>query len=574
MSTSVNTILTEARKYLGVTQNSPTHKSIVDTYNSVKPLPVGYPVKYSDDWCDAFITYLAIKTGSTDIIGRECGVQRHIDIFKSKGIWIEDGRITPKPGDIITFAWSRSTQGNDNWADHIGIVETVSGNTITTIEGNYDRKVQRRTIPVGWGYIRGYARPKYTESTPSTPTTNNKIPKPVIIDLSEWQVPSSINYDTLAKNIDGVIVRVQYGSAHEDKHYKTHIREFQKRNIPVGVYAWIRGINKADMEKEATDFYNRAKGFKPTFWWLDIEEKSMNDMRAGSEAYRAKLQSLGVPKDKIGAYIGNHLFKSFNIDISKFNGLWIPSYGTNSGIYEGVNPNSTDKYDLHQYTDKGKLGGYGGALDLNRLVDAKKFKQFFDTNYKVVAPKPTAPKKTIDQLAQEVIDGKHGSGDARKKSLGSQYDAVQKRVNEKLNPKPVLKPIGTIAKEVIDNKWGSGEDRIKRLRAAGYNPTTVQNEVNKILKPKKSNNVIADEVIANKWGSGDDRIRRLKAAGYNPTTIQNLVNQKLKPKKTPQQVAREIYLGQGNWGTGQTRVNKLRAAGYNPTEVQRLVNRM
>lgn len=43
--------------------------------------------------------------------------------------------------------------------------------------------------------------------------------------------------------------------------------------------------------------------------------------------------------------------------------------------------------------------------------------------------------KTIDQLAKEVIDGKHGNGDARKKSLGGKYDAVQKRVDEILNPK-------------------------------------------------------------------------------------------------------------------------------------------
>ena len=38
------------------------------------------------------------------------------------------------------------------------------------------------------------------------------IPKPVILDISEWQVPNQINYDQLAKQINGVIVRVQYGS--------------------------------------------------------------------------------------------------------------------------------------------------------------------------------------------------------------------------------------------------------------------------------------------------------------------------------------------------------------------------
>ena len=45
-------------------------------------------------------------------------------------------------------------------------------------------------------------------------------------------------------------------------------------------------------------------------------------------------------------------------------------------------------------------------------------------------PQPTPPgAKSVDELAQEVIDGKHGSGEARRKSLGEQYEAVQKRVN-------------------------------------------------------------------------------------------------------------------------------------------------
>lgn len=38
----------------------------------------------------------------------------------------------------------------------------------------------------------------------------------------------------------------------------------------------------------------------------------------------------------------------------------------------------------------------------------------------------------IDQLAQDVIAGKYGTGDARKSALGDRYAAVQKRVNELL----------------------------------------------------------------------------------------------------------------------------------------------
>ena len=172
MTTTVANILSEAKKHIGVVGGSTKHKAIIDKYNSVKPLPVGYKVSYADNWCDAFITFLAIQTSATDIIGRECGVQRHIDIFKAKGIWNEDGKITPKAGDIITFNWDEGVQPNNGFADHIGIVESVSGGTITTVEGNSGNMVRRNTYKVGHGNIRGFARPKYKASG-STSTTKS-----------------------------------------------------------------------------------------------------------------------------------------------------------------------------------------------------------------------------------------------------------------------------------------------------------------------------------------------------------------------------------------------------------------
>lgn len=180
--TTVTQILNKAKSYIGTVQGDAKHKAIIDKYNSVKPLPVGYAVKYSDDWCDTFITTLAIETGAVDIIGRECGVQRHIDIFKQKGIWIEDGRITPKPGDIITFNWDEYSSNNNGFADHIGIVESVKNGQITTIEGNTDRACKRRTYQVGNGYIRGFARPKYAAETTTTPgkKSNDTIANEVI----------------------------------------------------------------------------------------------------------------------------------------------------------------------------------------------------------------------------------------------------------------------------------------------------------------------------------------------------------------------------------------------------------
>jgi GH25 family lysozyme M1 (1,4-beta-N-acetylmuramidase) len=201
------------------------------------------------------------------------------------------------------------------------------------------------------------------------------LPKPVILDISEWQVPSKIDYDKIAKDIVGVIIRVQYGSNYVDKHYKTHINEFKKRGIPIAVYAWVRGTSYSDMETEATDFYNRAKEFAPAFWWLDVEEWSMTDMRGGCERYRAKLKTLGVKK--VGAYIANHMYHGLNLDTAKFDGIWIPTYGSNNGQYNGSNPTATFAYDIHQYTSNGELSGYDGPLDLNRLANVGKGLEYY-----------------------------------------------------------------------------------------------------------------------------------------------------------------------------------------------------
>ena len=154
-------VLAAAAAMVGVRGGSAEHQRLVNDYNSVRPLPVGYAVKNSDDWCDIFTTVIFQREGLSDLIGRECGVERHIHIFQRLGIWNEDGNSTPKAGDIITFNWDKDTQQNDGWADHIGIVEKVENGIIHTIEGNSNDEVKRNTYRIGHGNIRGFASPRY-----------------------------------------------------------------------------------------------------------------------------------------------------------------------------------------------------------------------------------------------------------------------------------------------------------------------------------------------------------------------------------------------------------------------------
>ena len=106
------------------------------------------------------------------------------------------------------------------------------------------------------------------------------------------------------------------------------------------------------------------------------------------------------------------------------------------------------------------------------------------------SPKPTpSPKKSNTEIAKEVIQGKWGNGAERKKRLedaGYDYAAVQKEVERLLagQKKPAKKSIDEVAREVIAGKWGNGAKRVYNLTKAGYNYIAVQRRVNEILKGK------------------------------------------------------------------------------------------
>src|SRR5690606_11678887 len=77
--------------------------------------------------------------------------------------------------------------------------------------------------------------------------------------------------------------------------------------------------------------------------------------------------------------------------------------------------------------------------------------------------KPAPAKKSIQQLVEETKAGKHGNGDARKKSLGSAYDEVQAIINGTSAPKPkpkapAKKSVNQVAQEIATGTggWGNG----------------------------------------------------------------------------------------------------------------------
>lgn len=184
MSVTAEAVLNVARGWIGYSEANGKFREILNVYNSHTPLARNYKIKTTDHWCDAFVSAVAIKAGAVDIIGTEVGCENHVAIFKKLGIWHEDGSMKPRVGDIILFNWDDSNQPNDGYSDHIGYVEAVYGNTFTCIEGNMSEAVGRRTINVGWGYIRGFARPKYGTNN-STSTSTTATPKKTISEIAE-----------------------------------------------------------------------------------------------------------------------------------------------------------------------------------------------------------------------------------------------------------------------------------------------------------------------------------------------------------------------------------------------------
>ena len=178
-----NKVVSMAESFLEYNEANGSHKKIIDIYNSHKPLAQNYRVQYTDSWCSTFVSVVSIKCGITDILPTECGCERHIQLFKKLNRWVEnENNYKPKAGDVIFYDWQDNGIGdNQGFSDHVGIVVSVTGNTIKVIEGNMSNAVGYRNIAIGGKGIRGYGIPNYASKagsmkddniTPAKPTTS------------------------------------------------------------------------------------------------------------------------------------------------------------------------------------------------------------------------------------------------------------------------------------------------------------------------------------------------------------------------------------------------------------------
>ena len=148
--------------------------------------------------------------------------------------------------------------------------------------------------------------------------------------------------------------------------------------------------------------------------------------------------------------------------------------------------------------------------------------------------------KSVDEVAQEVLQGVWGNGEERYDNLtnaGYNAQEVQDKVNSILNGETpsnsTSTDIDSVAQEVLQGLWGNGQERYDRLANAGYDAQEVQDRVNSLLNEEytQSNYTnlddVANEVIQGLWGNGQDRFENLTNAGYDAQAVQNRVNELL-----------------------------------------------
>ena len=291
--------------------------------------------------------------------------------------------------------------------------------------------------------------------------------KELCFDISTWQ--GGIDYNAIRSKTNYCILRAGFGDCDIDNRFEEHYANLQ--GLHLGAYWYSYATSPEQARTEARLFLETVKGKKFDLpLYLDIEDSSMSGL--GKDTLNAIVRAFGNEIEKAGYYFG--VYSNLNWYCNKLSGnelnndfdWWIalwdndapdPSYGINYGIWQ------FGEYNLNGW----KIDGNYIYKDYPTIIKDAGLNHLSDE------PTPT-PTKTIDELANEVLQGLWGNGQERADRLrqaGYDYDAVQKRVNEILyGNEPVYYTI----------EWG---DTLSDI-AVKFNTTVVRLcELNNITNP-------------------------------------------------------------------------------------------
>lgn len=253
-----------------------------------------------------------------------------------------------------------------------------------------------------------------------------------IIDVSVHN--GIINWSKVkAAGIDGAIIRAGYGRGNIDKKFESNIKGAIDAGLKyIGVY-WFSYAFTSEMARREAHYCNDAvmkyKSKINLGIYYDWEYDSMDYAKKNNAVMsRNKITEMNVIfcetiaglGYKAGYYLNQDYERNYiNINMLSKYRKWFAKYTSTKqeGCY------------IWQYSSGGKVDGIFGNVDMNELFEAAVTDQAEPTAN-------TGKKKSIQQIAKEVIEGKWGNGYTRKSRLtkaGYDYVEVQNAVNELLS---------------------------------------------------------------------------------------------------------------------------------------------
>lgn len=255
------------------------------------------------------------------------------------------------------------------------------------------------------------------------------------IDISNWQQ----GIDLSKVPCDFVIAKATQGTGYVSPDCARQIEQARQTGKRFGVYHYVSGGNAVAEANYFVD--NCANWIGKGLFCIDWE--SNENSAWGNEGYLE--QVVAQVKARTGIppiiYVQASRYAQVAAVANRQNcGLWIAQYADMNATGYQDTPWNEGAYAcvIRQYSSSGRLPGYGGNLDLNKFYgDGATYDKYVTGGGSGSTVAPSQPSDPLagrsdDDLANAVIRGEFGDGDARKQKLGARYAAVQALVNRKL----------------------------------------------------------------------------------------------------------------------------------------------
>lgn len=155
-------------------------------------------------WCDVFVDWCFVAAFGPKTAQRmlnQPDQSAGAGCLYSAQYFQQAGRFdkTPQPGDQAFFSFSAGE------VSHTGIVESVTGDNVVTIEGNSSDGVNRRTYPRWYGSFYGFGHPDWSAvasvSDPDTDPAQDPDPPPAAEPATEPQPIGGAEYQITLREL-------------------------------------------------------------------------------------------------------------------------------------------------------------------------------------------------------------------------------------------------------------------------------------------------------------------------------------------------------------------------------------